>query len=130
MVNFWFIHSFGDFVKRGIVKSFDIFLYFSSFLVHFPAYFSDIKVSPLLFLHLKFYPPIFQLKIFYYFSEGSSSFNRFITVHMWHSGGKGPIWSFLEMEILRKIGKMVKKSKKKGFSLFWRVRPPETLLCW
>ncbi len=32
--------------------------------------------------------------------------------YMWHSTGKGPIWSFLEMEILRKIGEMVKKLKK------------------
>ncbi len=31
--------------------------------------------------------------------------------NMWHSIGKGPIWSFLETEILRKIGEMVKKSK-------------------
>ncbi len=31
---------------------------------------------------------------------------------MWHSVGKGPIWSFLETEILRKIGEMVKKSEK------------------
>ncbi len=45
---------------------------------------------------------------------------------MWHSVGKGPIRSFLEMEILRKIGKIVKKR----FSLFWCVRPPETILCW
>ncbi len=31
---------------------------------------------------------------------------------MWHSVGKGPIWSF--PGILRKIGEMVKKSKKKN----------------
>ncbi len=37
--------------------------------------------------------------------------------------GKAAIWSFLEIEILRKIGKMVKKLKKL-FSLFWNVRPP------
>ncbi len=29
--------------------------------------------------------------------------------------GKEPIWSFLEMEILRKIDEMVKKSKKMIF---------------
>ncbi len=44
---------------------------------------------------------------------------------MWHSVGKGLIWSFVETEILRKINKMVKKLKKKLFSLFWYVRPPE-----
>ncbi len=48
---------------------------------------------------------------------------------MWNSIGKGPIWSFLEIKILRKIGEMVKKSKKL-FSLFWCIRPPETPLCW
>ncbi len=32
--------------------------------------------------------------------------------HMWHSIGKGPIWSFLETETLRKTGEMVKKLKK------------------
>ncbi len=42
-----------------------------------------------------------------------------------HSIGKGSIWSFLEMEILRKIGEMVKK---KRFSLYWRVRAAETHL--
>ncbi len=49
--------------------------------------------------------------------------------YMWRSIGKGPIWSFLETEILREIGEMVEKSKKK-FSLFWCVRPRETPLCW
>ncbi len=38
--------------------------------------------------------------------------------HMWHSAGKGPIWSFLETEILRKVDEMVKKSKKKDFPYF------------
>ncbi len=33
---------------------------------------------------------------------------------MWHSVGKRPIWLFVETEILRKIGGMVKKSKKKN----------------
>ncbi len=28
---------------------------------------------------------------------------------MWHFVGKGPIWSFLETEILKKIGEIVKK---------------------
>ncbi len=48
--------------------------------------------------------------------------------HIWHSVGKGAIWSFLETEILRKTGEIVKKLKKKRFSLFWRTWPPETLL--
>ncbi len=48
---------------------------------------------------------------------------------MQHSIGKGPTWSFLETEILRKIGEMVKTSKKL-FSLFWSVGLPETPLCW
>ncbi len=48
---------------------------------------------------------------------------------MWHFTGKGLIWSFLEMEILRKIGEL-SKIKKKIFSLFWRGTPPETSLCW
>ncbi len=48
---------------------------------------------------------------------------------MWHSIGKGPIWSFLETEILRKIGEIVEESKKL-FSVFWQVRAPETPLCW
>ncbi len=34
---------------------------------------------------------------------------------MWHSVSEGPIWLFLETEILRKIGEMVKKSEKKIF---------------
>ncbi len=33
-------------------------------------------------------------------------------LYMWHSKSKGPIWSLLETEILRKIGEIVKKSKK------------------
>ncbi len=49
---------------------------------------------------------------------------------MLHFIGKGPIWSVLQTEILRKIEEMVKKSKKKRFSSFWSVRPPETPLCW
>ncbi len=35
--------------------------------------------------------------------------------YLWHSVGTGPNWSFLETEILRKIGEMVKKLKKKIF---------------
>ncbi len=42
----------------------------------------------------------------------------YLISHMWHSIGKGPIWSFLEMEILRKIGEMLKKWKKKDFPYF------------
>ncbi len=34
---------------------------------------------------------------------------------MWHSISKGPIWSFLETEILRKISEMVKKPQKMMF---------------
>ncbi len=34
---------------------------------------------------------------------------------MWHSIGKGPIWSFLETEILRRIGEVEKKLKKMIF---------------
>ncbi len=41
-------------------------------------------------------------------TQGSS---RLVT-YIWHSVGKGPIWLFLETEILRKIDEMVKKSKK------------------
>ncbi len=37
---------------------------------------------------------------------------------MWHSVGKGLIWSFPETEILSKIGEMVKKLKKKDFPYF------------
>ncbi len=37
---------------------------------------------------------------------------------MWHSVGEGAIWSLLEMEILRKIGEMVKKLKKNDFPYF------------
>ncbi len=47
---------------------------------------------------------------------------------MWHSVDKGPIWSFLQMEIFRKMGEMVKKLKKKF--LFWRVTLAETPLRW
>ncbi len=36
-------------------------------------------------------------------------------VKMWHSVGKGPIRSLLEMEILRKTGEVVKKLKKMNF---------------
>ncbi len=42
--------------------------------------------------------------------------------NMWYSVGKGPIWSFLEMEILRKIGKIAKKSKKNYFLYFGVLR--------
>ncbi len=45
--------------------------------------------------------------------------------YMWHSVGKGPIWSVPETKILRKIDEMVKKFKKR-FSFFWLVRPLET----
>ncbi len=38
--------------------------------------------------------------------------------YMWHSIGRGPIWSFLGMEILRKIGEMVKKIGKNDFPYF------------
>ncbi len=38
--------------------------------------------------------------------------------NMWRSVSKGPIWSFLETEILRKIDEMVKKLKKKDFPYF------------
>ncbi len=51
------------------------------------------------------------------------------SIYMWHSVGEGPILSFLKMEMLRKIGEMVKKLKKMIF-LIWCVRPPETSLCW
>ncbi len=36
---------------------------------------------------------------------------------MWHSVGKGPIWWFLETEILRKISETV-KNLKKGLAYF------------
>ncbi len=49
---------------------------------------------------------------------------------MWHSIGKEPTRSFLEIEILRKIGELAKKWKKKKFSLCWHIRPLETPLCW
>ncbi len=52
-------------------------------------------------------------------------------LYMLHSVGKGPIWLFLEMETLRKIGEIVKKfKKKKRFSLFWCVMPLETPVYW
>ncbi len=41
-----------------------------------------------------------------------------VLIHMWHSVGKGLIWSFLEAEILRKIGEMFKKLKEKSFPDF------------
>ncbi len=46
-----------------------------------------------------------------YLTLGSATDRKFHTIHhhMWHSIGKEPIWSFLEMEILRKIGEIVKK---------------------
>ncbi len=31
-------------------------------------------------------------------------------VYMWHSVGKGPIWSFLETAILRGMGEMCSKN--------------------
>ncbi len=37
---------------------------------------------------------------------------------MWHSVGKGPIWSFPETEILRKINEMVKKIEINDFPYF------------
>ncbi len=48
---------------------------------------------------------------------------------MWHFIGKGPDWSVLETEILRKIGEMVKKLKKMIF-LILECWPPETSTCW
>ncbi len=54
----------------------------------------------------------------------------FFKENMWHSVSKGPIWSFLETEILRKIGEMVKKTKKIIFHIFWHIEASETLLCW
>ncbi len=45
-----------------------------------------------------------------------TEFREYLQIYyLWHSVSKGPIWSFLETEILRKIGKMVKKSKKMIF---------------
>ncbi len=37
---------------------------------------------------------------------------------MWHSVGKGRIWSFLETAILRKIDEIVKNLKKNDFPYF------------
>ncbi len=48
---------------------------------------------------------------------------------MWHSIGKGPIWSFPETEILKKIDEMFKKLKKIIFLILVFQRPPETPLC-
>ncbi len=59
----------------------------------------------------------------------SSWFDLYSCLYLWHFIGKGPIWSVLETEILKKIREMVKKLKKIIF-LIWSVRPPETPLCW
>ncbi len=79
-------------------------------------------------------PFVSMLLLYIHSSAVSNIFYLFIYFdnypHMWHSVGKGIIWSFLETEILRKLGEMIKKSQEKRFSFFWRVRPTETPLCW